>query len=389
MTSAIAQVEVIPIVAPEQARDDLDGTVETVIVRITDTDGRHGIGETDAPATVVKSFIEMPTAHLWSQNLVSLLVGADPIEIAGLWQKMYEGTFWPGRRGLGIHALSAIDIALHDLAGKQLGLPAYKLMGGARRERLRPYCTIYPGLAHGRPIRALMAEIERQFEAALSIGFRAVKMEVLFYELVSDRELVDLIHEGRRMLGGDVLMALDFGYRWHSWHDAKWVLDRVADCDIYFAEATLQHDDLLGHARLAAQSPIRICGAEAAATRWEIREWIETGGVAVVQPNIGRGGGLTEIRRIADMCELYGAQVVPHGWKTGITSAAGRHFQAACPAAPLFEYISPHVYPSALRRELVSPEPTIEDGSMALPTEPGLGIELNEELVQRWRLDNR
>jgi L-alanine-DL-glutamate epimerase-like enolase superfamily enzyme len=389
MTSAIAQVEVIPIVAPEQARDDLDGTVETVIVRITDADGRHGIGETDAPATVVKSFIEMPTAHLWSRNLVSLLVGADPIEITGLWQKMYEGTFWPGRRGLGIHALSAIDIALHDLAGKQLGLPAYKLMGGARRERLRPYCTIYPGLAHGRPIRALMAEIERQFDAALSIGFRAVKMEVLFYELVSDRELVDLIHEGRRMLGVDVLMALDFGYRWHSWHDAKWVLDRVADCDIYFAEAALQHDDLLSHARLAAQSPIRICGAEAAATRWEIREWIETGGVAVVQPNIGRGGGLTEIRRIADMCELYGAQVVPHGWKTGITSAAGRHFQAACPAAPLFEYISPHVYPSALRRELVSPEPTIEDGSMTLPTEPGLGIELNEELVQRWRVDKR
>lgn len=389
MTSAIAQVEVIPIVAPEQARDDLDGTVETVIVRLTDADGRHGIGETDAPAKVVKSFIEMPTAHLWSQNLVSLLVGADPIEIAGLWQKMYEGTFWPGRRGLGIHALSAIDIALHDLAGKQLGVPAYKLMGGARRERLRPYCTIYPGLAHGRPIRALMAEIERQFDAALSIGFRAVKMEVLFYELVSDRELVDLIHEGRRILGEDVLMALDFGYRWHSWHDAKWVLDRVADCDIYFAEATLQHDDLLGHARLAAQSPIRICGAEAAATRWEIREWIETGGVAVVQPNIGRGGGLTEIRRIADMCELYGAQVVPHGWKTGITSAAGRHFQAACPAAPLFEYISPHVYPSALRRELVTPEPPIEKGAMALPTEPGLGIELNEELVQRWRVDKR
>jgi L-rhamnonate dehydratase len=389
MISKIAQVEVIPIVAPEQARDDLDGTVETVIVRVVDADGRYGIGEADAPATVVKSFIEMPTAHLWSQNLISLLVGADPIEIAGLWQKMYEGTFWPGRRGLGIHALSAIDIALHDLAGKQLGLPAYKLMGGARRERLRPYCTIYPGLAHGRPIRELMAEIERQFDVALSIGFRAVKMEVLFYELVSDRELVDLIHEGRRMLGDEILMALDFGYRWHSWHDAKWVLDRVSDCDIYFAEATLQHDDLLGHARLAAQSSIRICGAEAAATRWEIREWIEKGGVAIVQPNIGRGGGLTEIRRIADMCELYGTEVVPHGWKTGITSAAGRHFQAACPAAPLFEYISPQVYPSALRRELVSPEPALEDGFMSLPTEPGLGIQLNEELVQRWRVDKR
>ena len=149
-----------------------------------------------------------------------------------------------------------------------------------------------------------MGEIGRQFEAALTTGFRAVKMEVLFYDLVDDAELVGLIREGRRMLGDKILMALDFGYRWQSWHDARWVLDRVADCNIYFAEATLQHDDLAGHAQLAAVSPIRICGAEAAATRWEIREWLERGRVAIVQPNIGRGGGLTEIRRIADLCEL-------------------------------------------------------------------------------------
>lgn len=383
----IERIEVIPIVVPGEARDDLDGTVETVIVKVFDAEGHFGFGEADAPAGVVKSFLTMPTAHLWSRNISEVLVGQDPLEIAALWQKMYEGTFWPGRRGLGIHALSAVDIALHDLAGKQLGIPAYKLMGGARREKLRPYCTIYPGLAHGRSVRDLMAEIGRQFDKALAAGFRAVKMEVLFYDLVTDRELVRLIHEGRRMLGDDILMALDFGYRWRSWHDARFVLDRVAECDIYFAEATLQHDDLDGHARLAAASPIRICGAEAAATRFEIREWLERGRVAIVQPNIGRGGGLTEIRRIADLCELYGAQVVPHGWKTGITSAVGRHFQAACPAAPLFEYISPAVFDSRLRRELVSPEPEVVDGWMALPTGPGLGIALNDEVVERYRQD--
>lgn len=383
----ITRIEAIPLAPPDQRVDDLDGTVETVIVRVFDEDGRFGFGETDAPASVVKSFIEMPTAHAWSRNLGELLIGSDPIEIAALWQKMYEGVFWPGRRGLGIHALSAIDVALHDLAGKQLGLPAYKLMGGARRDRLRPYCTIFPGLAQGRTIDALMTEIERQFKVALSIGFRAVKMEVLFYDLVTDRELVALIRRGREALGDDILMALDFGYRWTNWLDAKWVLDRIADCDIFFAEATLQHDDLAGHARLAAQSPIRICGAEAAATRWEIREWIERGGVSVVQPNVTRSGGLTEIRRIAEMCEMSGVEVVPHGWKTGITSAVGRHFQAACPAAPVFEYISPKVFDSPLRRELVSPEPTIDDGFMALPTGPGLGIELNEEAVERWRTD--
>src|SRR6185312_11742839 len=132
--------------------------------------------------------------------------------------------FWHGRRGLGLHAIGALDIALHDLAGKQLGLPVYKLMGGARRSHLEPYCTIYPGLAHGRDTASLMQEIARQFDKALAVGFRAVKMEVLFYDLVNDSELANCIREGRRMLGDGITLALDFGYRWRSWHDALSVL---------------------------------------------------------------------------------------------------------------------------------------------------------------------
>jgi L-alanine-DL-glutamate epimerase-like enolase superfamily enzyme len=387
MTSRISRLEVIPVFSPASSANDLDGTADTVIVKIHDEDGRHGFGEADAPPSVVKAFLEMPTAHLWSRNASEILIGEDPLEIAAIWQKLYDGTFWPGRRGLGLHAISAVDIALHDLAGKQLGVPAYKLMGGARRQKLKPYCTIYPGLAQGRTVRELMKEIGRQFDAALKAGFRAVKMEVLFYDLVTDRELIGLIGEGRRMLGDSILMAVDFGYRWHNWHDALFVLERVADQDVFFAEAALQHDDLEGHARLAEKSSIRICGAEAAATRFEVKEWITVGKVGVVQPNIGRGGGLTEIRRIADYCELMGAEVVPHGWKTGITSAVGRHFQAACPASPIFEYVSPHVFDSPMRRELVTPEPAVVDGWMDLPTGPGLGIELNEDLIARWRTD--
>jgi L-alanine-DL-glutamate epimerase-like enolase superfamily enzyme len=389
MISPIERVEVIPLAIPRELADDLDGTVDTVLVRLTDAEGRTGIGEADAPPSVVTAFLEMPSAHLWSQNPAQLLRGADPVEVTALWERLYQATIYPGRRGLGIHALSAIDVALHDLAGKQLGIPAYKLMGGARRPKLRPYCTIYPGLAEGRSVRELMTVIERQFEQALALGFRAVKMEVLFYDLVTDAELVGLIKEGRRMLGDGITLALDFGYRWHDWHDAKWVLEHVAECDIYFAEATLQHDDLAGHARLAQHSPIRVCGAEFAATRFEIREWIEVGKVAVVQPDIGRCGGLTEIRRIAEMCALEGVQVIPHGWKTGITAQCGRHFQAACPAAPLFEFISPQVYDSPLRRDLVSPEPEVQDGVMDLPEGAGLGIELAEDVVQRYRTDGR
>jgi L-alanine-DL-glutamate epimerase-like enolase superfamily enzyme len=381
----ITRLDVFPVALPRDEADALDSTVDTVIVQLTDAEGRTGIGEADAPPMAVKAYLEMPTGHLWSQNAAQLLIGADPLEAAALYEKLYQATLYSGRRGLGIHALSAIDMALYDLAGKQIGVPAYKLLGGARREKLRPYCTIYPGLAReGQSVADLMTIVGQQFQSAREIGFRAVKMEVLFYDLVSDAELVELIREGREMLGDDMLMALDFGYRWHHWRDAQWTLERISDCNVFFAEACLQHDDLEGHARLAAVAPMRICGAEFAATRFEVREWIEKGKVDVIQTDISRCGGFTEIRRIAEMCEMTGVDVIPHGWKTGILAHAGLHFQAACPAAPLFEFISPLVYDSPLRRDLVSPEPQVIDGYMELPTAPGLGIDLNMDVVERY-----
>src|SRR5687767_1903873 len=105
--SKIARIEIIPIVSPDSSATDLDGTTDTVIVKISDEAGRFGIGEADAPPRVVKSFLEMPTAHLWSRNVSEILLGSDPLEAAALWERLYEGTFWPGRRGLGIHAISA------------------------------------------------------------------------------------------------------------------------------------------------------------------------------------------------------------------------------------------------------------------------------------------
>jgi L-alanine-DL-glutamate epimerase-like enolase superfamily enzyme len=385
----ISKIEVLPVAMPaEDLGWGANGSVDTVVVRITDEAGRTGIGECDAPPSVVKAFLEMPSAHPWSRNMADLLVGADPLETTALWELIYEATLYPGRRGLGIHALSAVDIALHDLAAQQIGQPVYKLMGGARREFLSPYATVFPGLAAGRDIGQLMDIIERQVERALGLGLRAVKMEVLFYDLVTDRQLVDLIRQGRRMLGDEITMMVDFGYRWRDWHAAKWVLDRVADCDLYFAEATLRHDDLHGHARLAQHAGVRIGGGEFAATRWEVREWIEVGRVSVVQPDINRCGGLTEIRRIADLAELYGVLVIPHGWKTGITVACGRHFQAATANAPFFEFHSPEVYDSPLRRHLVSPEPTVEEGRMPLPDSPGLGVTLDDRIVEQYTFDS-
>jgi L-rhamnonate dehydratase len=383
--SLITDVEAVPLVTSFDP-DSLDGSTDTILVRITDEDGRVGVGEADAPPTVVRDLIMMNDVHLWSRGLRNIVLGRDPFERRAIWSDLYQSTIYHGRRGLGIHALSAIDIALHDLAGKQLDRPAYQLLGGACRPHIQPYATIYPDAVKGRTIGQVMDSIANLFEIAKAAGFTAVKMEVLFEDLVSDGQLVHCIREGRKLLGDEITMMVDFGYRWRDWRSALWVLARLEDCNLFFAEATLDHDNLAGHAKLAERAETRICGAEMAATVHECLQWIREAKVDVVQPDINRCGGLTEINRIAEVAALEGVLVVPHGWKTGITAAAQRHFQAANENVPFVEMLHADLFPSPLREQLVTNEPTLTEGIMPLPTAPGLGVDIVEATVDRYRL---
>jgi len=385
MTSPVASVDAVVLRAPADPLD-LDGSSETILVRIRDEDGREGIGEADAPATVVRELVEMGDVHAWSRGLRNVLLGRDPFAIGAAYRAMYESTIYHGRRGLGLHAISAADMALHDLAAKQLGRPVYDLLGGAVRDAIVPYATIYPGAARGRSVSQVMEQITGQLERALELGFRAVKVELSFGD-APQREIAAAIVESRRIIGPDVMLCLDCLYQWHDWREARWVLDRAEEADVYFAEAALQHDDLRGHARLARAVRTRVAGAEFAAGIHECREWIAQGDVDVLQPDISRCGGLWELRRIAEMAELEGVLVVPHGWKTGITAAAQRHFMAASPNTPYVEMLHPELFESRLRAELTGPDPEIVDGRIALPTAPGLGIELSAEAVERYTVE--
>ena len=380
--SPIARIEALIIAVPAEGNAFAEDDEETVLVRVTDENGLYGIGECITTPTVTKAMIDMPTVNFWSKGINDLLIGEDPLEAVALYDRVYHSSFYHGRRGTLIQAMSGVDIALWDLAGKQLGEPVYKLLGGARCSRIRPYATLYPGDIYDQPVAEVAAPIKEQADIAKDQGLRAFKVPVLFGPDVSDKEIVAFSEYSRNMVGADVVLALDFGYRWWDWHDAAWTLKRIEDFDIHFAEAPLRHDDLDGHRRLADVSPIRVGGAEFAAGRWEVREWLERGGVTLVQPGVSRAGGFTELMRIAEMCELYGAQLVPHSYATGITDTASFHLQAASLTIPMVEFRSSRLGPSRLRTELVSPaEPEIIDGYAALPAGSGLGLELNEDLV--------
>lgn len=388
--SPVARVEALVVSVPAEGNAFAEGSEETLLVRVTDEAGGYGIGESVCTPEVIKAMIDQETIHFWSQGITDIVVGTDPLEARATYDRVYHGSFYHGRRGTLIQALSAVDMALYDLAGKQLGVPVYSLLGGARTDRIRPYATLYPGDIYDGPIDAIVDETRRQAEIAVEQGLRAVKVPVLFGgedepRGISDKAVVAFIERCRVLLDDiapDIVLAADFGYRWWDWQSAAWTLKRLDDYDLHFAEAPLRHDDLDGHARLAGVSPVRVGGAEFAAGRWEVREWLERGGVSLVQPGISRAGGFTELMRIAEMCEMYGAQLMPHSFATGITDVANFHLQAASLTVPMVEFRSSRLGPSRLRTELVSPpEPEIIDGYIDLPAAPGLGVELNTELV--------
>ena len=381
----IVDLQAIIVSVPAEGNAFADGAEETVLVKVIDENGDYGIGECVATPSVTKAMIDMPTVHFWSQGIKEHVVGRDPIEARAIYDTIYHSSFYHGRRGILIHALSAVDIALWDLAGKQLGKPVYQLLGGARCDKIRPYATIYPGDIYDGPLSNIVAELEKQAQIAVDQGLRSVKVPILFGEHLSDSKLVGFIDDCRRMVGDDIELSLDFGYRWRDWQDAAWLLKRIDDARIAFAEAPLWHDDLHGHNKLAQVSPVKVGGAEFAVGRWEVRDWLETGGVSLVQPGVSRAGGFTELMRIAEMCEMYGASLIPHSYATGITDICNIHLQAACLTIPTVEFRSSRLGPSRLRTELVSPaEPEIVDGYIQLPDAPGLGVTLNEALVEQY-----
>jgi L-alanine-DL-glutamate epimerase-like enolase superfamily enzyme len=167
------------------------------------------------------------------------------------------------------------------------------------------------------------------------------------------------------------------------------ILETWAEHDVFFVETPLWADDLEGYAELRRRSPIKVAAGEWLATRYEFLDLMDRGEVHVVQPDVGRVGGLTEAKRVCDLAAERGRLVVPHGWKTGITIAATAHLAAVTPNMPFFEFVPQEVAESALRRELVQDELSLVDGSLALPNRPGLGIELNRDALERFAEEAR
>lgn len=381
----ITKVEAIPLRGKRVDATANDGAQETVIVRIQTDAEITGIGEVDASPLMVKAVLEAPSSHNWSLSFQDMLLGENPLDVERLWDKMYQGSIYTGRRGLVIHAMGAVDLALWDIAGQALGRPVFELLGGPRRDVVTPYASVHPPLAS-------LAETERRtqelMEKVLELGYRAAKLQLVYGDVYSDADIVRLVKMARRILGEQMTFMIDVGYRWLDSKAAIRTLRQLEECNLYFVETPLRMDDLDGHARLADAVTTRIAGAELLASRFEALDLMDRGKVDVIQPDIARAGGLTESLRIARLADHRGLLCTPHGWKSELTVAAEIHFSAALSNVPFVEYMVPELWPSVIRRELVSPEFAPRNGLIGLPTSPGLGVRLNEDAVHRLKWES-
>jgi L-alanine-DL-glutamate epimerase-like enolase superfamily enzyme len=386
----ITDIECFVLLVPDVDVDACSSAQDNIVVRIHTDEGVTGIGETDTNPWAVKALIEAPGTHCMGRGLKEMLLGEDPLQPEALWEKLYVGSAMNGRRGLGICAIGALDMALWDIRGKAEGKPIWKLLGGARQTELVPYASLLPV---GRTLAEYRKSLVAKAEEAIAFGFGAIKIEVCIKGPYShmglqekDADIVDVVAAVREAIGSEVTLLVDVAYTWKDWKDALRVARDLEPYDLYFLETPLPPDDLDGYARLADASGIRIAAGEWLNSRFEFIDLIDRGRIDVAQPDVGRVGGITEARRVVEYAHDRGRLIVPHCWKTGIGIAASAHLCAAAPNAPFFEFLPAPLSESRLRRELVPDDYSLTNGRVRLPDRPGLGIEVDEEALRRNRV---
>jgi len=353
-----------------------DGSQDDLVVLVHTDEGITGIGEVDSAPDVVAALIRQDSSHAVAHSLRSVLVGRDPLDVEGAWDAMYRGLIYVGRRGIGIHAISGIDIALWDIRGKALGKPVCELLGEVHRDRVRAYASM---LMPDTP-----EETGERVAALREKGFTAVKLG--WGPLGRDPDHDVRLAAAAKDAGGDgvdILIDAGLGYEDDA-QTAIRVARELEQLGIGWLEEPFLPDAYEAYAELADTVDITIAAGEQDVTRWGFRELIERGHVDLVQPDVTRCGGITETLRIAKLAAEHGVGTVPHAWKSGIIKAASLHVNAVLPDALYQEYC---VAETPINTKLTVERLPIEaDGCVAVPTAPGIGITLDEDVVASLRV---
>jgi D-galactarolactone cycloisomerase len=347
-----------------------DDSVHTLIAVSTD-EGITGYGSVFTNADLVRGALGV---------LKPLYLDENALEPERVSEKLRQHMFWLGRGGSVTHTISGIDIALWDILGKATGQPIGRLLGGRYRSRVRPYASI---------LMREPDELADSLKRLMERRFSAFKIGWGPFGRVSDKHDEEIVAAAREAVGSDSMLMVDAGGSDAFWNRGyKWALrtsHMLADYHVDWFEEPLDPDALDDYRQLRLRSPVPISGGEVLTRRQSFYQWLQSGALDIVQPDVTKVGGITESRRIAWMAEAHGVRFIPHGWNTAVGLAADLQLSSAFADTDLVEYLigSPYVDElAAVPWELGA------DGMLEIPDGPGLSIELDPDAVMKYS-DNK
>ena len=369
----IARIEAFPLRYPEPHDSNRDRYV--TLARIETDAGAVGWGECISQwpeaALAVKTVVDV--------GFAPLLLGADPRDPLRLWQTMRAHAFWHGRGGIVSFAISALDTAVWDLAGKIAGLPVHRLLGGKLHDRVRACASV---ILNTLDLDALRSEFRTYRER----GFTAVKggwgqVPEAGFGCDPARDLA-VARTLREAVGPETSLALDVSARaaWTSAH-AVWMAQRLQEVELGWLEDPLFHEDHDGYRRLRAAVPTPIATGERCWTLEDYRRLVRSGGVDMILVDPGRVEGISGMKAIVDDAASQLVRFVPHSWSSALNTAAALSIFASSTNGHVFE-IKPNQSP--MQHELVTDPIEQHDGWIEVRDAAGLGVTVDEDVVRRY-----
>lgn len=336
--------------------------VTTVVKVLTDT-GHVGIGSCYTHPGIAEIVIK--------NQMEPLLRGRDPREVEELWDAMYDITRWYGRKGGAVSALGALDVAFWDLKGKAEGKPVWKLLGG-----LKNTCPAYASALLWQEPAAMAQEAERH----ANNGFRRMKMRMGQGE---ERDLA-CAQAVREAIGGDIDFMCDAGMRL-SVEGAQRIAKVLSDLNVFWFEEPFMPEDLESYSALNGTIEVPIAAGENEFGIQGFRELVRNNCVNILQPDTSRCGGISETHNVAQLAAGNKLGIATHTWSDAVAVVSNAHVVASCPTGITVEVdqtgnpFIEHLLQGGLR---------LKDGLLELGDEPGLGIDLNSEVLAQYRLND-
>jgi L-alanine-DL-glutamate epimerase-like enolase superfamily enzyme len=351
-----------------------------VAVRVETDEGIEGWGECctgselGEAAFAVKLLIE--------KGLLPRIKGDDPVEYRKIWDKLYSAVEWYGRRGLAIFALSGIDTALMDIAGKAMSVPAYRLLGGKYKEDIPLYASLLFDMDDFEGTGNKALGYIRDGYLGAKFGWGMLPSRAFGRNAKDDEAIVAKIRE---VLGPRAWIMVDVG-RYVNW-SAAYAIQMAKAMEkhhIFWLEEALPQDDIEGYVELTSSVDTTIATGEGFQTVHDFRELINRKAVDLIQPDVSKAGGLSETKRIVDLARINNVMWVPHNWSTAINTAASLQLVAACPDSFLLEFKQE---PNPLVQKLSKRGFQIENGKMKVPDSAGIGLEIDYSVVDKYRVN--